>query len=54
MVVVVVILLVVIAIQRMEIAAYTLYIKDNDFVPDMKTIKKYSEKAAKRFFHIPN
>lgn len=54
MIAVVLILLIVIAIQRMEIAALSLYIKDNGFSPDTKTIRKYSEMAAKKFFHIPN
>lgn len=48
------ILMLVAAIQKMMIEALSLYIKENTEIPDKQTISKYSEKAVRKFFHIPN
>ena len=48
------ILMLVAAIQKMMIEALSLYIKENTEMPDKQTISKYSEKAVKKFFHIPS
>lgn len=47
-------LLVVICAMKMTINALSLYIKDMGITPDKETISKYSEKAAKKFFHLPD
>lgn len=47
-------LLAVICAMKMTINALSLYIKDMGIAPDKETISKYSEKAAKKFFHIPS
>lgn len=39
---------------KMTVDALSLYIKDMGIVPDKDTVSKYSEKAAKNFFHIPS
>ena len=39
---------------KMTVDALSLYIKDMNIVPDKETVSKYSEKAAKKFFHIPS
>lgn len=49
-----IILLAVICNLKMEVDALSLYIKDMNIVPDKETVSKYSEKAAKKFFHIPS
>lgn len=41
-------------IQKIMIEALSLYIKENTEMPDKQTISKYSEKAVRKFFHIPN
>lgn len=48
------ILVIVVVIQKIEITALSLYIKENGKFPDGQTISKYSEKAVKKFFHIPS
>ena len=48
------ILMLVAAIQKMMIEVLSLYIKENTEMPDKQTISKYSEKAVKKFFHIPS
>lgn len=47
-------LLIVIWHLKMTVDALSLYIKDMNIVPDKETVSKYSEKAAKKFFHIPS
>ena len=37
-----------------SICSWLIYIKDMGMTPDKETISKYSEKAAKKFFHIPS
>ncbi len=49
-----IILLAVICHLKMTVDALSLYIKDMNIVPDKETVSKYSEKAAKKFFHIPS
>lgn len=49
-----IILLAVICHLKMAVDALSLYIKDMNIVPDKETVSKYSEKAAKKFFHIPS
>lgn len=49
-----IILLAVICHLKMAVDALLLYIKDMNIVPDKETVSKYSEKAAKKFFHIPS
>ena len=46
--------LIVICNLKMTLDALSLYIKDMNIVPDEETVSKYSEKAAKKFFHIPS
>ena len=46
--------LIVICSLKMTINALSLYIRDMGMTPDKETISKYSEKAAKNFFHIPS
>ena len=48
------VLLIVICSMKMMIDALSLYIKDMGITPDKETISKYSEKAAKNFFHMPS
>nr|DAO55971.1 MAG TPA: hypothetical protein [Caudoviricetes sp.] len=48
------ILMFVAVIQKIMIEALSLYIKENTEMPDKQTISKYSEKAVRKFFHIPN
>lgn len=48
------VLLIVICSMKMMIDALSLYIKDMGITPDKETISKYSEKAAKIFFHMPS
>lgn len=48
------ILMLVAAIQKMMIEVLSLYIEENTEMPDKQTISKYSEKAVKKFFHIPS
>ncbi len=48
------ILMLVAAIQKMMIEVLSLYIKENTEMPDKQTISKYSEKAVRKFFHIPS
>ncbi len=47
-------LLAVVCAMKMTINALSLYIKDMGITPDKETISKYSEKAAKKFFHLPS
>ncbi len=48
------VLLVVVVIQKIIIEAFSLYIKENEEIPDEQTISKYSKKATKKNFHIPS
>lgn len=50
----IIVLLAVICAMKMTMDALSLYIKDMGMTPDKETISKYSEKAAKKFFHIPS
>ena len=47
-------LLAVICAMKMTMDALSLYIKDMGMTQDKETISTYSEKAAKKFFHIPS
>lgn len=47
-------LLAVICAMKVTMDALSLYIKDMGMTPDEETISKYSEKAVKKFFHIPS
>lgn len=46
------VLIIVICSLKMTLDALSLYIKDMGITPDKETISKYSEKAAKNFFHM--
>ena len=46
--------LIVICHLKMTLDSLSLYIKDMNIVQDEETVSKYSEKAAKKFFHIPS
>lgn len=48
------VLVIVICFMKMMIDALSLYIKDMGITPDKEIISKYSEKAAKNFFHMPS
>lgn len=50
----IIVLMAVICAMKMTMDALSLYIKDMGMTPDKETISKYSEKAAKKFFHIPS
>ena len=54
LVVCIIALLAVICAMKMTMDAFLLYIKDMGMMLDKETISKYSEKAAKKFFHIPS
>lgn len=48
------ILTLVVVIQKIVIEALSLYIKENGEKPDKQAVSEYSEKAVKKFFHIPS
>ena len=44
------ILAIVVAVQKIVLEALTLYIREKEILPDNQTISQYSEKAIKNFF----
>ena len=54
LIIVIGILAIVVAVQKIVLEALTLYIREKGILPDNQTISQYSEKAIKKFFHIPS
>lgn len=51
-VIIIVILIIVVTIQKAMINALSLYILENEKMPDKQILKKYSTKAIKKMLHM--